>query len=281
MTDETSPDAGPQAPVAGIIDQPIGEELQRSYLDYAMSVIIGRALPDIRDGLKPVHRRILYAMGELSMRYNQPYKKCARIVGEVLGKYHPHGDQSVYDALVRMAQDFSMRVPLIDGQGNFGSIDSDPAAHMRYTEARLMKVADELLMEGKAESIQIIATTHAPLVLGSVETLWDDEKDQLFDFDLEGTEVELEAIPFAKHGSAENWLGSDSFDLSDDYPGYPLAAQKAMRRADAFMLKHPIPAQTPKGEMEEIDQQLLKALGGGDEYWPYWVPYRNQRRSKR
>ncbi len=155
MTDETSPDAGPQAPVAGIIDQPIGEELQRSYLDYAMSVIIGRALPDIRDGLKPVHRRILYAMGELSMRYNQPYKKCARIVGEVLGKYHPHGDQSVYDALVRMAQDFSMRVPLIDGQGNFGSIDSDPAAHMRYTEARLMKVADEMLQDIDKETVDM------------------------------------------------------------------------------------------------------------------------------
>ena len=155
MTNETSPDAGPQAPIAGVIDQPIGEELQRSYLDYAMSVIIGRALPDIRDGLKPVHRRILYAMSDLAMRYNQPYKKCARIVGEVLGKYHPHGDQSVYDALVRMAQDFSMRVPLIDGQGNFGSIDSDPAAHMRYTEARLMKVADEMLQDIDKETVDM------------------------------------------------------------------------------------------------------------------------------
>lgn len=132
----------------------------------------------------------------------------------------------------------------------------------------LLKVADDLFLQGKADSIQIIATTHAPLVLGSVETLWDDKKDQLFDFDLENGKVELEAINFAKHGSAENWLGSDSFDLSDDYPGYPLPAQKAMRRADAFMLKHLIPAQTPKEEMEEIDQELLKALGGGDEYWP-------------
>jgi hypothetical protein len=145
----------------------------------------------------------------------------------------------------------------------------------------LIKVVESLLMKDEAKSIQIIATTHAPLVLGSVETLWDDEKDQLFDFDLENGKVELEAIDFAKHGSAENWLGSDSFDLSDDYPGYPLAAQRAMRRADAFMLKHPIPAQTPKEEMDEIHQELLKALGSGDEYWPYWVPYRDQRRGHR
>ncbi|MBR9700591.1 DNA gyrase subunit A [Candidatus Woesearchaeota archaeon] len=115
-----------------IIPQPIEEELQKSYLDYAMSVIVGRALPDVRDGLKPVHRRILYAMSDLSLKHNQSHKKCARIVGEVLGKYHPHGDQSVYDALVRMGQDFSLRYPFIDGQGNFGSIDNDPAAAMRY-----------------------------------------------------------------------------------------------------------------------------------------------------
>ena len=110
------------------------EEMRRSYLDYAMSVIVGRALPDVRDGLKPVHRRILYAMYAMNNHHNRPYVKCGRVVGEVLGKYHPHGDQSIYDALVRMAQDFSLRYTLVDGQGNFGSVDGDNAAAMRYTE---------------------------------------------------------------------------------------------------------------------------------------------------
>ena len=110
------------------------EEMRRSYLDYAMSVIVGRALPDVRDGLKPVHRRVLFAMHEANNVWNRPYKKCARIVGDVIGKYHPHGDTAVYDTLVRMAQDFSLRYPLIDGQGNFGSVDGDNAAAMRYTE---------------------------------------------------------------------------------------------------------------------------------------------------
>src|SRR6201981_3192902 len=121
------------------------DETRKSYLDYAMSVIIGRALPDVRDGLKPVHRRVLYAMRELSNDYNKPYKKSARVVGDVIGKYHPHGDQSVYDAIVRMAQDFSMRLPLIDGQGNFGSGDGAQPAAMRYTESRLTKIAQTLL----------------------------------------------------------------------------------------------------------------------------------------
>lgn len=115
----------------------ITEEMRRSYLDYAMSVIVSRALPDVRDGLKPVHRRIIYSMYENGYDYNRPYRKSARIVGDVLGKYHPHGDISVYDAMVRMAQPFSMRLPLVDGQGNFGSMDGDSAAAMRYTEARL------------------------------------------------------------------------------------------------------------------------------------------------
>src|SRR5690606_508453 len=114
--------------------------MRRSYLDYAMSVIVSRAIPDARDGLKPVHRRILYAMMESGCDYNKAYKKSARIVGEVMGKYHPHGDSAIYDALVRMAQDFSMRVMLIDGQGNFGSMDGDSPAAMRYTESRLSKV---------------------------------------------------------------------------------------------------------------------------------------------
>ena len=112
-------------------------EMRHSYLDYAMSVIVGRALPDVRDGLKPVHRRVLFAMQEANNVFNRPYVKCARVVGDVLGKYHPHGDMAIYDALVRMAQDFSLRYPLIDGQGNFGSVDGDSAAAIRYTECRL------------------------------------------------------------------------------------------------------------------------------------------------
>src|ERR1700748_1713346 len=123
----------------------ITEEMKRSYLDYAMSVIVARALPDARDGLKPVHRRILYSMHEQGYEWNKPYRKSARVVGDVIGKYHPHGGQAVYDALVRMAQDFSMRLPLIDGQGNFGSVDGDAPAAMRYTEVRLEKVAGTLV----------------------------------------------------------------------------------------------------------------------------------------
>ncbi|HBA43078.1 MAG TPA: DNA gyrase subunit A, partial [Alphaproteobacteria bacterium] len=119
--------------------------MQTSYLDYAMSVIVARALPDVRDGLKPVHRRILHSMGENSYDWNRPYRKSARVVGDVMGKYHPHGDQAIYDALVRMAQEFSMRLPLLDGQGNFGSVDGDPPAAMRYTEIRMAKPAHALL----------------------------------------------------------------------------------------------------------------------------------------
>ena len=129
------------------------EEMRRSYLDYAMSVIVGRALPDVRDGLKPVHRRVLFAMHELSNSWNRPYKKSARIVGDVIGKYHPHGDQSVYDTIVRMAQDFSLRYMLVDGQGNFGSVDGDNAAAMRYTEIRLSKIAHEMLADIDKETV--------------------------------------------------------------------------------------------------------------------------------
>ena len=131
----------------------IEEEVKDSYLNYAMSVIVGRALPDVRDGLKPVHRRILFAMQELNLDHSKPYKKCARIVGEVLGKYHPHGDVAVYDTLVRMAQDFSLRYPLVEGQGNFGSIDGDAAAAMRYTEARLDAISDEMLGDIDKETV--------------------------------------------------------------------------------------------------------------------------------
>lgn len=136
-----------------IIVVPIEEEMKRSYLDYAMSTIIGRALPDVRDGLKPVHRRILYAMYELGNFHDKPYKKSARVVGDVIGKYHPHGDQAVYDAISRMVQDFSLRYPLIDGQGNFGSIDGDEPAAMRYTEIRLSKIAEELLKDIDKETV--------------------------------------------------------------------------------------------------------------------------------
>ena len=132
------------------------EEMHKSYMDYAMSVIIGRALPDVRDGLKPVHRRVLYAMYDLSNDWNKPYKKSARIVGDVIGKYHPHGDMAVYDALVRMAQDFSLRYPLIDGQGNFGSVDGDPPAAMRYTEVRMARLAGELLADIEKETVDSI-----------------------------------------------------------------------------------------------------------------------------
>src|SRR5207302_311986 len=127
------------------INAPIEEEMRKSYLDYAMSVIVGRALPDIRDGLKPVHRRVLYTMQLLGLASNRGYKKAARVVGDCMGKFHPHGDTAVYEALVRMVQDFSLRYPLVDGQGNFGSIDGDNAAAYRYTEARLTQLAMQLL----------------------------------------------------------------------------------------------------------------------------------------
>src|SRR5690554_1584402 len=131
--------------------------MRGAYLDYAMSVIVSRALPDVRDGLKPVHRRILYSMYELGMTPNKPHKKSARIVGEVLGKYHPHGDTAVYDSMVRMAQEFSYRYPLIDGHGNFGSIDGDSAAAMRYTEARMKKISSELLRDINKNTVDFIS----------------------------------------------------------------------------------------------------------------------------
>src|ERR671935_286639 len=129
------------------------QEMRSSFLDYAMSVIVARALPDVRDGLKPVHRRILYAMTELGLQPGRPRVKCARVVGEVMGNYHPHGDAAIYDTLARMAQDFSLRYPLVDGQGNFGSIDDDPPAAMRYTEARLSRLATEMLRDIDADTV--------------------------------------------------------------------------------------------------------------------------------
>src|SRR6188474_3460648 len=132
------------------------DEMKQSYLDYAMSVIVGRALPDVRDGLKPVHRRVLFAMRELGNEWNKAYKKSARVVGDVIGKYHPHGDNAVYDALVRMAQDFSLRYLLVDGQGNFGSVDGDAPAAMRYTEVRMARITSELLADIEKETVDFV-----------------------------------------------------------------------------------------------------------------------------
>ena len=152
-----SPENNPGGSDGRIIQIDLRNEMSRSYMEYAMSVIVGRALPDARDGLKPVHRRILYAMYELGLTSDRPYRKCARVVGEVLGKYHPHGDTAVYDALVRMAQDFSMRMPLVDGHGNFGSVDNDPPAAMRYTESRLQSLTtDSLLEDIESETVDYI-----------------------------------------------------------------------------------------------------------------------------
>ena len=157
MSEEPENPEIPENDNSGSLQQvDIDSQMRSAYLDYAMSVIVARALPDVRDGLKPVHRRILYAMWDMGNRSNAPYRKSARIVGEVLGKYHPHGDAAVYDAMARMAQDFSMRYPLVDGQGNFGSIDGDSPAAMRYTEARLARTAEELLQDLDKETVDFV-----------------------------------------------------------------------------------------------------------------------------
>src|SRR5213596_3447519 len=147
----------------------LDQEVRTSFLDYAMSVIVRRALPDVRDGLKPVHRRVLYAMHETGLQPNRPTRKCARVVGEVMANYHPHGDTAIYDTLVRMAQDFSLRYPLVEGQGNFGSIDDDPAAAMRYTECRLARIATEMLRDIESETVEFAPnydeSSQEPLVL--------------------------------------------------------------------------------------------------------------------
>src|SRR5215813_10818425 len=149
----------------------IEDEMKRSYMDYAMSVIIGRALPDARDGLKPAHRRVLYGMKTMGLSSTRGYRKCAKIVGEVMGNFHPHGDPSIYDTLVRLAQDFNMREPLVDGQGNFGSIDGDPPAAMRYTESRLAALGDEMMTDLDKETVDFTPnydeTTEEPTVLPS------------------------------------------------------------------------------------------------------------------
>src|SRR5690349_9699665 len=152
-----------------ILPRLIHEEVRESFLNYSMSVIVSRALPDVRDGLKPVHRRVLYSMNELGLIPGRPYKKSATVVGDVLGKYHPHGDSSVYDAIVRMVQDFSLRYPLVDGQGNFGSVDGDSAAAYRYTEVRLARISDHILSDLEKNTVDFIAnyddTAKEPSVL--------------------------------------------------------------------------------------------------------------------
>ena len=158
-----TPDLQSRAPVN------IEDEMRRSYMDYAMSVIIGRALPDVRDGLKPAHRRVVYGMRLMGLASNRAYRKCAKIVGEVMGNYHPHGDASIYDTLVRLAQSFNMRYPLVDGQGNFGSVDGDPPAAMRYTEAKLQPLSDDLMADLDKETVDFVPnydeTTEEPSVL--------------------------------------------------------------------------------------------------------------------
>ncbi len=152
MTDDVTPNKGNETPIN------IEDEMRRSYLDYSMSVIIGRALPDVRDGLKPVHRRILYGMREMGLASNRAYRKCAKLVGDVMGNYHPHGDSAIYDSVVRMAQRFSYRYPLVDGQGNFGSVDGDPPAAMRYTEARMQAIAESLLEDIDKDTVDFVPT---------------------------------------------------------------------------------------------------------------------------
>ena len=152
------------------------QEMRSSFLDYAMSVIVSRALPDVRDGLKPVHRRVLYGMHEAGLQPNRPYKKSASTVGAVMANYHPHGDQAIYDTLVRMAQPFSLRYPLVDGQGNFGSIDDDPAAAMRYTEARLSRIATELLRDIDANTVERTGKTRGEVTETATRKLSADGK---------------------------------------------------------------------------------------------------------
>ena len=170
-------DQNPQLPLGGanppggtnLIPINIEEEMRRSYLDYSMSVIIGRALPDARDGLKPVHRRVLYTMSEMGLEHNKKYTKCAKVVGQAMGVYHPHGDSAIYDTLVRMAQPFSLRYTLVDGQGNFGSVDGDPPAAMRYTECRMERIAGELMANIEMETVDFVPnydeSTQEPTVL--------------------------------------------------------------------------------------------------------------------
>ena len=162
-------DATPPGRRTNLIPVNIEDEMRRSYLDYSMSVIIGRALPEIRDGFKPVHRRILYTLHEMGLEYNKKYAKCAKVVGQAMGVYHPHGDSAIYDTLVRLAQPFSLRYPMVDGQGNFGSVDGDPPAAMRYTECRMMRIASQMLADIELDTVDFVPnydeSTTEPTVL--------------------------------------------------------------------------------------------------------------------
>ena len=194
-----------------IISINIEDEMKTAYIDYSMSVIVSRALPDVRDGLKPVHRRVLYGMTELGLASNRAHKKSARIVGEVLGKYHPHGDSSVYDTMVRMAQDWSLRYPFVDGQGNFGSIDGDPPAAMRYTEARLRKIAVGTRMSALEETRDRAARTACeleklrPLLQKSVPK---EEYDKLAKTEGEGVEDLPQFVSFIQRPQMAGLYGS-------------------------------------------------------------------------
>ena len=176
LTPQDNPDGTPASTVQGrgaafMLSINVEEEMRRSYLDYSMSVIIGRALPDVRDGLKPVHRRILFGMQEMGLQFNKKYTKSAKVVGHVMGNYHPHGDSAIYDTMVRMAQPFSLRYPMVDGQGNFGSVDGDPPAAMRYTESRLTRIAGEMLADIDSDTVDFTPnydeSTLEPTVLPS------------------------------------------------------------------------------------------------------------------
>src|SRR5215216_3846164 len=194
-----------------ILPRLIEEEMQQSFINYSMSVIVSRALPDVRDGLKPVHRRILYAMNELGLVPGRAYKKSATVVGDVLGKYHPHGDTSVYDALVRMVQEFSLRYPLVDGQGNFGSVEGDPPAAYRYTESRLTRVAEELLRDIEKDTVDF-----AP--------------------NFDDTEKEPEVLPTRFPNLLVNGSGGIAVGMATNIPPHNLAE---VVDASLYLVEHP------------------------------------------
>ena len=208
----------------------LDQEMRQSYLDYAMSVIVSRALPDARDGLKPVHRRILYAMHEDGYDYNKQYRKSARVVGSVIGKYHPHGDQSIYDALVRMAQPFSLHLPLVDGQGNFGSVDGDPPAAMRYTEVRMEKIAHHLLNDINLDTVD-------------------------FQENYDNSESEPIVLPAEFPNLLVNGAGGIAVGMATNIPPHNL---NEITEACMFIIDN------PKTDDQEMDQRLCEIVPGPD-----------------
>jgi DNA gyrase subunit A len=242
-------------PHGKVIPTPIIEEMEKSYLDYAMSVIVARALPDVRDGLKPVHRRILFVMRSMGMHWNSAYKKSARIVGEVLGKYHPHGDTAVYDALVRLAQDFNMRYLLVDGQGNFGSIDGDSPAAMRYTEARLSKISEELLVDIDKKVVEFVdnfdGTQQEPSVLPA-------KLPNLLLMGAEGIAVGM-ATKIPPHNLSEVCSAITAVIQK----GNAAETEKAPRDADALLATNP-KALTGKFTTEATPEDIMEHVKGPD-----------------